>query len=170
MTRCTDFDSRCRCSGGTRGKLCHPPGVTATCIPGCQQSARDRWCDAASARDAWCDGLPWHLEDMGLAVSMDVHHDGYNEGVVDAEFWNAQLPHSIDALIATPNDPHADAMYHKFLSTYHITEADVPLVIFDKARTDSPFQLFGTAANVDPSLRLNYRVNGVPTKWDGRAG
>ena len=106
---------------------------------------------------------------MGLAVSLDVYQDKYNEAVVDAEFWNTQLPHSIDALIATPNDPRAEAMYHKFLSTYHITEADVPLVVFNKAQPDSPFQLFGTAVNVanDPSMRLNYRVNGVPTRWDG---
>jgi len=147
--------------GGTRGKLCHPPGATATCVPGCQESAADDWCDASSATTSWCDGLPWHREDMGLGVRLDAFKAEYNEAVVDASYWNAQLPLSIDALIATPNDPRAEAMYREFLRLYHLTADDVPLVVFNKAQRDCPFELYGKRAAENPDVRLGYRCVGM---------
>ena len=147
--------------GGTRGKLCRPPGETPTCIPGCQQSAGERWCDASRATNAWCDGRPWHFEDMGVALQLDALKSEYNEAVVDAFYWNAQLPHSIDALIATPNDPRAEAMHRTFLSTYHLTADAVPLVVFNKARGDCPFELYGGGVADNPNVRLGYRCVGM---------
>ena len=151
--------------GGTRGKLCHPPGVTETCIPGCHERPTDKWCDASRATTSWCDGLPWHPEEMSVAVRLDSVKDGYNEIVLDAEYWNAHLPHSIDALLTTPNNPTAEAMHRKFLFTYRLTAEDVPLVVFNKDRSECPFQQYGTMAINDPNMRLDYRVNGRPEQW-----
>jgi hypothetical protein len=98
---------------------------------------------------------------MGLGVRLDAFKAEYNEAVVDASYWNAQLPLSIDALIATPNDPRAEAMYREFLRLYHLTADDVPLVVFNKAQRDCPFELYGKRAAENPDVRLGYRCVGM---------
>lgn len=151
--------------GGTRGKLCHPPGLSATCVPGCHERATDKWCDASRASGSWCDGLPWHPDDLSRGVELDSVRDSYNEVVLDAKVWNDNLPHSIEALLAAPNDPHAEALHRKFLHTYRLTAEDVPLVIFNKERHDCPFQHHGAMAINNPNAHLDYRVNGVSQRW-----
>ena len=151
--------------GGTRGKLCHPPGATSTCVPGCHERPTDMWCRAAVATSSWCDGLPWHPEDLAAAVQLDAVSSAYNEAIVDAFYWKEQLPHSVEAIITTPNNPSDEAMHRRFLHTYRLTEDDVPLVVFNKDRHDRPFQLYGARQQDDPNARLDYRVNGMSRRW-----
>ena len=132
--------------GGTRGKLCHPPGLSETCIPGCISPDSDPhsagWCKPSEALgSSWCDGHPWKPSDLGQFLKLDQASQGYNEIMVDGFYWNAQLPHSIEAIVTSPGDPQAQAMHAKFIKAYGLKASDVPLVSFNKASIDSPFAL-----------------------------
>ena len=100
-------------------------------------------------------------------MELDAGQAGYNEAILDAFFWNAHLPYSIDALIGSPHDPAAKQMHERFLHTYRLTKEQVPLLTFDKSKTTCPFQLSDEAgAHLhDPDFRFDYRINGVATKW-----
>ena len=102
---------------------------------------------------------------MAKAIQLDSISRNYNEAVVDAFYWNEQLPHSIEAFITTPNNPTDEAMHRRFLYRYHLKASDVPLVIFNKDHIDCPFELYGTNQKLDPNVRLDYRVNGRPQTW-----
>lgn len=140
--------------GGTRGVTCNPPGITEQCIPGCLHSPwRGEWCDPSKDLDekdytnplkdvgatAWCDGKPWRPSDFGDLLARDHFSDHYNEVVVDAHYWNEQLPHSIWAMISTPNDIPYRNHYFRFLDEYKLTPADVPLLNFDPSHPEHPF-------------------------------
>lgn len=129
--------------GGTRGKLCSPPGLSDSCVPGCApKNAPDTWCDPSvhsNANDGWCDGRPWRSSDLGKFMERDRASSSYNEAVLDGFYWNLNLPHSIEAILASPDDPGARQMHAAFLSTYGLTAEDVPLLSFRKDRIDAPF-------------------------------
>jgi hypothetical protein len=150
--------------GGTRGKTCQPPGESATCIPGCAQTPADRWCDAAHASSSWCDGLPWRREDLGRALMLDAAAGTYNEVVLDAFFWNAHLPDSIEALIAGgAEDREAERLHERFLASYGRTADQVPLVFFDKSKANCPFRPVGSVGLFSggaQDVRLNYKIDG----------
>ncbi|KAL1504070.1 hypothetical protein AB1Y20_010480 [Prymnesium parvum] len=57
--------------GGTRGKLCKPPGTTPACIPGCKTSEIDHWCDPAKADSSWCDGKAWPPSQLKRMLLLD---------------------------------------------------------------------------------------------------
>ena len=153
--------------GGTRGKTCSPPGASDRCLPGCVASYRDAWCDASGARSSWCDGHPWRPSELGTFVALDGGSAIYNEAIVDGFYWNAHLPHSIEALIGSPGDPAAVRLHERFLRTYRLTAEDVPLVIFEKDKPDCPFRPFDARPEegVDPNERLDYKVDGTYRQW-----
>ena len=85
---------------------------------------------------------------------------------MDAFYWNDHLPHSVEALIAAPNDPRAEALQERFAHMYRLKSVDeVPLVVFNKDNKCAPFQPYGTRGYIDPNARFDYRVNGVPSRW-----
>jgi len=94
--------------GGTRGKLCHPPGLTAQCVPGCMmgQGSYEAWCEPGP-NDYWCDGHPWRPEELGTFLQRDRISQQYNEIIVDGFYWNEKLPRSIEAILTSPGDPQA---------------------------------------------------------------
>ena len=154
--------------GGTRGKTCNPPGATDSCIPGCVASSRDEWCDGHGARNSWCDGKPWRPSQLGTFLQLDGGMTTYNEAIIDGFYWNANLPHSIEALIGSPNDPGAVKLHERFLSTYRLTKNDVPLLIFEKERGNCPFKPFEQALPQNTNeidIRLDYKVDGQWAKW-----
>ena len=102
---------------------------------------------------------------MATALQFDLLKRDYNEAVVDAFYWEKQLPHSIEAILTTPNNPTDEAMHRRFLYRYHLKPEDVPLVVFNKDRVDCPFELYGAQLSMDPNARLDYRVNGMPQSW-----
>ena len=127
--------------GGTRGKLCHPPGVSGSCIPGCA-SGSPQWCnpdDAVYDNGAWCGGRPWRPTDFGKFIELDKLSSTYNEVVADGSYWNKHLPHSVEAIIGSPGDPAARALHAEFLQTYGLTSEQVPLVTFNKEISEAPF-------------------------------
>lgn len=127
--------------GGTRGKLCHPPGVSGSCIPGCTSGPR-QWCNPEEVwnnKGAWCDGRPWRPKDFGTFFELDKLSSTYNEVIADGFYWNKHLPHSIEAIIGSPGEPAAQALHAEFLQTYGLSSAQVPLVTFNKESLDAPF-------------------------------
>jgi hypothetical protein len=153
--------------GGTRGKTCSPPGATEQCVPGCVATAHDAWCDGEGARSSWCDGRPWRPSQLGRFLKLDGGMTTYNEAIIDGFFWNANLPHSIEALIGSPNDPGAVKLHERFLATYRLTKNDIPLLTFEKGRGDCPFKPFEAVPDVlkPQDIRLDYKVDGVWAKW-----
>lgn len=128
--------------GGTRGKLCNPPGLTSTCIPGCALDplSTSAWCTpSGNPRDMWCDGHPWRPTDMGELMARDRYNTNYNEVILDGAYWNEQLPQSVEAIITSPDDPQATKIHADFLNTYGLSAEDVPLVVFRKDELDAPF-------------------------------
>ena len=85
--------------------------------------------------------------------------------VIDGFFWNAHLPWSIEAVIGSPGDLGAVRLHERFLASYHITKADVPLVTFHKEEADCPFRPFDATQHMDADERFDYRVNGIPRTW-----
>ena len=132
--------------GGTRGKTCTPPGVSPSCTPGCVTGSDQgwgTWCDPASTanpRDGWCDGHPWRPSDMGELLSRDRFSPNYNEVILDGAYWNAMLPNTIEAMIASPDDPRAVEQHAKFLSTYGLTAEQVPLLVYSPRDLEAPFR------------------------------
>jgi len=127
--------------GGSRGRTCNPPGETASCKPGCMMSGANDWCDPSSidSGDYWCDGRPWRPSDLGSMLAAHRGSSSYNEVVVEAKTFNDALPWSVEAIITSPGDPTTLEMHARFLQTYGITAADVPLVTFHKELVDRPF-------------------------------
>lgn len=72
-------------------------------------------------------------------------HD-YNEVIVDAMAWGDQLPHVIEAVfyINDYNDNlrvRASSVHAAFLSAYHLSKTDVPLLRLDLKNYERPFTL-----------------------------
>lgn len=164
--------------GGTRGKTCSianelengvSPGWTPSdapgCTPGCVASTHDQWCDGSSARSAWCDGKAWHMSEVGRFLELDGPSSSYNEAIVDGFYWNAHLPWSIEAIIGSPGDPNAVRLHQRFLSHYHLSKDDVPLVTFHKDNPDCPFRPFDAPADTDPDARLDYHLDGMSLSY-----
>ena len=134
--------------GGTRGKLCRPPGVSDDCIPGCKASPFDQWCDGAQAGSSWCDGKAWRPNDLGQMLALDEGSDTYNEAILDGYYWNAQLPHSIEAVLTSPNNPVLRRMHQQFLRRYGVTAEQIPLLTFHKEDLNTPFRVDGEGGDV----------------------
>lgn len=144
--------------GATRGKICNPPGRSATCIPACITAydagaddavrAYERWCDphATLPTDQTCSGHPWRPEELGVVLERDrlvterrlprQHGQVYNELVLDGWRHNANLPRSVEAFFATPGDETGPVRRHHaaFLREHGLSAAQVPLLAYRPAR------------------------------------
>ena len=134
--------------GGTRGKVCHPPGLSPTCVPGCQTRLRDQWCDPYSdvARDGWCNGYPWRPEDLGTMLQR--YHNPYAEAVMDSSTWIDNLPWSIEAVFfpstATPKaEAEAREIHTNFAKAFGLTKREAPLLRLDVTNWHQPFKQVG---------------------------
>ena len=126
--------------GGTRARVCDPPGLSAECTPGCTDIYHT-WCDGHSKDDVWCDGDPWRPEMLKQMLEGYRHRGApwntHNELVIDAEYSEAMLPRSVEAFwyplndfckTATKCQAYTERMHAKFLREYSLTAEDVPLV------------------------------------------
>lgn len=145
-------------AASTRGKTCNPPGVSRQCTPACmpQFDGRnsvhqyDSWCIPGGPTDHWCEGRPWRPQDVGKMLARDKkatqmgvhstqHGRTYNEVVIDGFYSNRNLPHSIEAFVASYGDDLelVRRTHSNFLSAYNLQPRDVPLLIYH------PGQAFG---------------------------
>ena len=70
---------------------------------------------------------------------------GYNEIVVSAVYWNARLPHTIEAFFYlcgnTQAMTHSRNVHAAFLRQFQLTAQDVPLLCLDSGNWDHPFSI-----------------------------
>ena len=134
--------------GHTEAKRCQPPGVSASCIPGCRTPPAYP---------------PWELE--GAMQEQERDRKAYNEMVLDALVYTSRLPFSIEAVFLVPGDSaqaraaseRARSVHRRLLKFYAREFAScpgppssqLPLLEYSGARvtTDgSPFRLLSTPA------------------------
>ena len=77
---------------------------------------------------------------MGKLLARDRYSANYNEVILDGAYWNAMLPNTIEAMIASPGDPQAGEQHANFLSTYGLTAEQVPLVVYSPGDLETPFR------------------------------
>ena len=131
--------------GGTRPKACATPRPDG-CVPGCgiligegdDAYLSSVFCDGNSPDRAWCDGLPWRPKDIGKMLLRDRTSSSYNEVIVDGDHWARHLPDIIEAFVV-PTEHAALQTYQRFLQTYRLSSADVPLVRFNAGARERPF-------------------------------
>ena len=138
-------------SGGTRARLCDPPGQSDECTPGCTDVYHS-WCDGISKADVWCDGDPWKPEMLQIMLEGYRHRaapwNTHNELVIDAEHSDSQLPGAIEAFwypltdgcqTSTKCKAYTERMHAKFLTEYSLTTQDVPIVGLRLKHWEHPF-------------------------------
>lgn len=99
----------------------------------------------------------WHPRDLKLLLQMHQKygaryappgfHSGYNEVVISSASFNAALPGIVDAFFVPAGSfyngdasgVNAMRVHRDFLSRYHLTEAQVPLLKFTPGNWDAPF-------------------------------
>ena len=126
--------------GGSQSVLCSPRGRSATCLPGCK-----RRCDPAKGWQNW--GCSWpadHLRDMLEQQRITSPHGGYNEVILAAATWKANLPRTVAGVFvhsnALPRDrAYAASVHAAFLRAYGITSAETALLEYN-ASSDTPFR------------------------------
>ena len=102
--------------GGTQGR---PMG-------GCYEKA------ACSSTHWW--GCQFPANDLYSAIETQIAHNSgsYSEYVVATTDWEANLPHTIEAIVCRDDCESAKAIHLAFLSTYNQTASDTPLVYYDQ--------------------------------------
>ena len=128
--------------GGSQSALCHPPGRSSTCMPGCK-----RWCDPAKGVRNW--GCSWpaeNLKEMLVEQRFNSPYGGYNEGILDAATWKQNLPHTIEAVFIRSEAPERDrtyatAVHTAFLKEYSISSQEAPLLEYNASHTFAPFRV-----------------------------
>mmetsp|Transcript_47401 Transcript_47401/g.106896 ORF Transcript_47401/g.106896 Transcript_47401/m.106896 type:complete len:188 (-) Transcript_47401:158-721(-) len=115
-------------------KLCHPPGVSNTCIPGCgtERCPEDKFWRCAYPADRLQLMMESHQARTGRAKD-------HNEVVLNADVWVSNLPRTIEAIfyLQSSNDAYrqrAEGVHSAFLDAYGVTAAITPLVLFDPSR------------------------------------
>jgi hypothetical protein len=120
--------------GGSSEKRCHPPGPSASCVPGCL---------VGTANFARCTGhCPFGPAALGTMLQQhrQSRNPTYNELVLDPECWRANLPHSVEAIFFTgPMPGLATAARAAMIAKYKLSRDQVPLVRFDPSDTNAPF-------------------------------
>jgi len=142
-------------------KNCDPPSGSATCKPGCQHPAG--WCDPDAmwqggclcGRDM-CNGQsprPWHVRDFAQMAQVYSTYGGhsnwiqwkYNEYILNATHWNANLPSTIQAIFYICGNGNSEQRARKlrtnFMHAYDVESRRAPLVCFNWDDWETPFTL-----------------------------
>jgi len=154
--------------GGTMRRICRPAGRSAQCIPGCIPGEKEGpffhrgWCDAAhpAAAPGGCYWGRTHLKEMQEQHVSQLQKRGgdscnqqggdkscyYNEIVIDAAGWVANLPWLIEATVV-PSTASASAvgqaqeLHAAFLAAFDVSSHTIPLLRLDMKDPNSPFSL-----------------------------
>lgn len=120
-------------------KLCDPPGVSPTCIPGCNSGAQPAWCSNTSVYD--CSWRPANLADM-LDLQMGAPYT-YNELVIGTQGWLEDPVASIEAFFfsrgAVDQEVKANMVRSSLVAEHGDARSRVPLLSLDLTRSKAPF-------------------------------
>lgn len=152
---------------GSLERVCYPRGISEHCVPGCtpanQWARPSDWCEDFF-KDPWPCAWPPNKTHIMMQIRdgyaernekppAKFWDDGkfYDELIFDAEYFVANLPHSITAFFFQPGLCGGDAYdgpkctdyaigaHRNFLAHYGLTKEDVPLLQFDSFNWDLPF-------------------------------
>ena len=143
--------------GGTAGRTCDPVGVSKNCVPGCYNFDREGggslWCDEGGLAN--CAYRPEYFTQM-LEAQRSVPMTGgtpmYNEVVVDRTDWQTWMPKGVEAVwyLQSGNCGSIDAsmlceryarkIHSMLIEEYALTEAMLPLLVFDPYNFEKPFR------------------------------
>lgn len=138
--------------------LCHPPGASSSCIPGCMSAPPEEctWCADKSESGLpctlWGGGFgcayrPDELDQM-LAAYVARSGMGYNEVILNAARWAERLPRAIEAVffLATPRCEASPACraravvaHKRFVDDYPEAARDTPLLTMNQSEWHAPF-------------------------------
>jgi hypothetical protein len=127
--------------GGSQKVVCDPPGRSERCTPGCKTR-----CDPAKGWRNWgCAWAPEHLKNMLEQQRILEPHGGYNEVILDAATWKANLPRTIMGVFvhidAQPRDrAYATAVHAAFLRAYGIDGSQTALLEYNATSATAPFR------------------------------
>ena len=108
---------------GSMTRICSPPGVSETCIPGC--SGGEDWCENQK-KPLYC---PWGKGRLRDMVAQSQRGGGYNEVIVGRDDYESRLPQAVEAVVFTGDDrSKAEAVHAKFLGAYGLAASQVPLL------------------------------------------
>ena len=122
-------------------KLCDPPGVSATCTPGCDTGSWQDWCTVPTGTLYNCAWRPVDLAYM-LELQMGAPYN-YNELVVGTQRWLQDPVASIEAFFfsrgAGDQEQKASAVHSSLIAEYGHARSQIPLLSLDLTRGDAPF-------------------------------
>lgn len=138
--------------------LCHPPGLSRSCIPGCMADppAECTWCSDQSESglpcQLWGGGFgcayrPAELDQM-LAAYMARKGMGYNEVILNAARWAERLPAAIEAFFYLATErcdasaacrARAVAAHRRFVEEYREAARHTPLLTINQSNWHAPF-------------------------------
>ena len=104
-----------------------------------QGSATPIYCDASTATvSEWRGGCVWQPgPTFGTLFALNAKSGGYNEIVLDANWWRSHMPAAVEAVVG-------DASVHAaLLKAYGLRAADIPLVELDLKNFEAPFRAKG---------------------------
>lgn len=137
--------------GGTMEKLCDPPGVSATCVPGCDAGeGRSNWCvgDIDSLRQNNCAYRPTALTAM-VRWAMARGYS-YNELVLGTAGWLDDPVGAIEAIFYLKADKESEEReaesrarnaLNSLVHDHPEAHSRVPILRLDLGNRDQPFSL-----------------------------
>jgi hypothetical protein len=124
--------------GGTMTKLCDPPGISATCLPGCYQGTPN-WCTRDSVYDC-----AWKRDNVSemLRLQMGAPYT-YNEFVLGTERWKQDPVAAIEAFFFVRGSPLTESKARDAHASLVVDRPDaaarVPILSMDLGDADAPF-------------------------------
>ena len=89
---------------------------------------------ACSLANVWPEGgCQWPRAMLHDALTAQMYNTGpmdHNEYIVPADFWDANLPHIIEAVICRTDCDQARKVHRRFLAAYGLTAAQTPLLYY----------------------------------------
>ena len=80
----------------------------------------------------------------GREVGAPYHRElGYNEILVDGDWWTAHLPDAVEAFFHGGESALAREQHRRFLQEFGLTADQVPLVRLDRRNWEAPFAWHG---------------------------
>ena len=146
--------------GGTINRVCHPAGVSKSCVPGCYQfeshGGGPLWCsdDGADGGSecAFKPGATLSMLDVQRTTPLAGGQTTYNEVVIDFETFHKNQPRSVEAVWFMAKMPgckdtgsammcetYARQVHSIFMASFGLTEELLPLIAFNPFDWVKPF-------------------------------